>query len=468
MNESGFIPEEEVGNKSHYKDPREDVDVVKISKIIDRCIDGDQSAKEELLKEYEWLIDSIIIKYFDKENDTENEDLKQEGRVAILNSIKNFDKGKIINPTQYLRDAIYHHLVNIMRVNQPIHIGEQIHRVRKFESISTQNPDATGTDFDMTEEELEDTRKAARAIEAIENIDVDETENIESLTAEQQQAIEVLVTNKEILKELESFCSPREIEIMKLKFGFDGQERTLEKVGDEINISRQRAEQILKSTLNKIRDYLNVSIEKPKAIKELTPEEIQQKINAFKQQHEHRMNELFNDAVGGDMVSREKFIDNYIIDHENFLGFFHINYRNLDYDEIVNETKNFIGETISRKDTFSTKQLNDHLLDWAEKRREETKEQDKMTNLMNRAIHDLEARKEFIESHEPLIDEIIDRDFQKYKALDYETMKKRGISEVYMYFTIANFRKYSKEEVSNNIYDSLHSWVLNLPKKYRL
>jgi len=468
MNETSFTPSEEA-KESRYLDPREDVNVVKISKIIDRCIDGDQAAKEELVNNYEWLIDNIIIKYFDNESDTEHEDLKQEGRLAILNSIKYFDKGKIINPTHYLRDAIYHRLVNVLQVNQLVHIGKQIHQVRKLESVEAKNPEAGQEKLYITDEENEKTKKAARAIDTIQTIDIDETEDVESLTTEQQQAVEVLVTNKDTLKELESLCAPREIEIMKLRFGFDGQARTLEEVGREMNLSKARIQQILHRAIKKIRKHLNVKLDESEITEELAPEEIQRrKEYASRLQRKYRMNGLLTSALAGDAESRDKYINHYIIDNENFLRFFHINYQDLKYDEIVNETKRFIGEMIDQNNTFSPKQLNDHLLDWAEERRKEIKEEDRMTVLLRRALHDLEARKEFIESHEPLIDEIIDQHFQKYKALDYETMKKNGINQVYNYFTVACLGKYSKQDVSDRIYYSLHSWVSNLPIKYQL
>lgn len=102
MTESKYTPPEAIEDQRKL-DPRNKLSLSELHNLMNRIADDDSSAKEEIVNQYEWLIESYITRYFEEYDDSYHEDLLQEGRLAILKSVAIFNKEKKYNINSFFR-----------------------------------------------------------------------------------------------------------------------------------------------------------------------------------------------------------------------------------------------------------------------------------------------------------------------------------------------------------------------------
>lgn len=207
------------------------------------------------------------------------EDLIEEGFIGLDKAIRRFDPslGNEFSTyaTYWIEQSIDRQTKNegfIVRI--PVHVQERIIKLRKLEAKKI--PDAeiikamSLTDFE-TLNRLRGMALAFRNVVSI-SLSVDNNEDggttLEKILSydndfmsdEGEQTPEDIVLEKDRNEEIERIfhekLKPREVKVLKMRFGFDGQEQmTLEKIGQILGVSRERIRQIQNKAMRKLRTY---------------------------------------------------------------------------------------------------------------------------------------------------------------------------------------------------------------------
>jgi RNA polymerase primary sigma factor len=240
---------------------------------------GDQDALNELVNRNLRYVVSVANKY--KGCGLSLGDLISEGNVGLIQAAKRFDPERGVKFITYavwwIRQAIMHALAEqsgtvrlpIKQAGLLYKIGEKYQQLmqKKGREPTTQD---LAKELGLAPEDIESVLRVYRTHLSLDSPikDNDETSYIELLDAGTPAVEENLLRSSlsqeidEILEEL----TPREREILKLRYGFDGEPMTLEEIGNKLKLSRERIRQIEKKAKNKLRtrsrtktlrDYLN-------------------------------------------------------------------------------------------------------------------------------------------------------------------------------------------------------------------
>jgi RNA polymerase primary sigma factor len=249
------------------------------------CQAGDLDARDALIRHNLRLATKIAAAY--QGRGLPYDDLIQEANIGLMRAVKSFDPERGFKFSTYATYWIRQHVERAIdnqatAIRLPVHLRERITRLNKVAAAITQGTGAAATDEALADalgwslEKVQRVRTAARTCapcsldEPMLNNDKhpDEPRTLLDFVADERAAdLDETVAERErrdLAAALLALLPPRSRQVLELRFGLDGGgPRTLDRVGQALGITRERARQLEADALDRLRSLPGLSAAAP-------------------------------------------------------------------------------------------------------------------------------------------------------------------------------------------------------------
>ena len=238
--------------------PEEEVD------LAVKMANGDEAAKQQMAEANLRLVVSIAKRYVGR--GMQFLDLIQEGNLGLIKAVDKFNYQKGYKFSTYATWWITRAIADQARtIRIPVHMVETINKVIRVSRQLLQelghdpSPEEIADEMNMPVDKVRDILKIAQEPVSLETPIGEEEDShlgdfLEDENASEPAEVASFTLLKEQLMEVLDTLTPREKKVLELRFGIiDGRTRTLEEVGKEFNVTRERIRQIEAKALRKLR-----------------------------------------------------------------------------------------------------------------------------------------------------------------------------------------------------------------------
>lgn len=237
--------------------------------LAGRIMSGDETARDQMIKANLRLVVKIAREY--EGYGLPLLDLINEGNIGLMKAVERFDPDKGAKLSTYsawwIKQSIKRALSNQTKtIRLPVHVVDKLFNIRRIEArLQSElgyepSNDELGAEIGLTGAQVAQLRTAAIRPASLESPlgDDDDSSRVADVVRDERASTpyEELEgkMNSDMIREMVATLDPREAEILKFRFGLDGNdEQTLEEVGEKFGVTRERIRQIQEVALRKLR-----------------------------------------------------------------------------------------------------------------------------------------------------------------------------------------------------------------------